>query len=88
MKKWIKQGFLLIMLVFILFHLIAVLNADYAVEEHAAKWVKGYEDTGSGNLVTAIYLDYRLMDTFIEACILFAAVGGIIFMSKKDQDVT
>ncbi len=36
--------------------------------------VNGLEETASYNLVTAIYLDYRLFDTYIEAIILFVAV--------------
>tara|TARA_B100000965_G_scaffold323352_1_gene285089 strand:+ start:411 stop:677 length:267 start_codon:yes stop_codon:yes gene_type:complete len=45
------------------------------------------EETGSKNIVTAIYLDYRLFDSLFEAAILLIAVSGIIFMSKKDDEV-
>lgn len=44
-------------------------------------------ETGSKNIVTGIYLDYRLFDSLFEAGILLIAVSGIIFMSKKDDEV-
>lgn len=46
-----------------------------------------YKDTGSKNIVTGIYLDYRLFDSIFEASILIIAVSGIIFMSKRDDEV-
>lgn len=45
------------------------------------------DETGSKNIVTGIYLDYRLFDSLFEAGILLIAVSGIIFMSKKDDEV-
>lgn len=46
-----------------------------------------YEEVGSKNLVTGIYLDYRLFDSLLEAGILFVVSAGILFMSKKDEEV-
>ncbi len=46
-----------------------------------------YKDTGSKNLVTGIYLDYRLFDSIFEASILLVSVTGIIFMSKRDDEI-
>jgi|GEM_PF-865569 len=43
------------------------------------------EQVGSRNIVTGIYLDYRLYDSLFEAGILLIAVAGIIFMAKKDE---
>ena len=45
---------------------------------------RGFEETGSRNLVTAILLDYRLFDSLFEAGILLIAVSGIIWISKHD----
>lgn len=39
----------------------------------------------SQNIVTGIYLDYRLFDSIFEAGILLVSVAGVIFMSKKDE---
>lgn len=44
----------------------------------------GLTQTGSHNLVTAIYLDYRLFDSIFEAGILLIAVAGIIWISEHD----
>lgn len=47
-----------------------------------------FMETGSKNIVTAIYLDYRIFDSIFEASILLIVVSGIIFISKKDDEVT
>ncbi len=44
-----------------------------------------FSDTGSRNVVTGIYLDYRLFDSLFEAGILLIAVSGIIFIAKSDD---
>lgn len=56
------------------------LSQDYYIEH-------GLEETSSMNLVTAIYLDYRLFDSFFEASTLLIAVTGIAFMAIKDEDL-
>ena len=40
-------------------------------------------DTGSANIVTGIYLDYRLFDSIFETGLLLMTVSGITFMIKK-----
>lgn len=47
----------------------------------------GLAETSSKNLVTAIYLDYRLFDSFFEASLLLIVVTGIAFMAIKDEDL-
>lgn len=44
----------------------------------------GYNHTGSLNLVTGIYLDYRLFDSLFEAGILLIAVSGVLWISQHD----
>lgn len=56
------------------------LSQNYYIEN-------GLEETSSMNLVTAIYLDYRLFDSFFEASTLLIAVTGIAFMAIKDEDL-
>ncbi|MFA5526603.1 MAG: MnhB domain-containing protein [Acholeplasmataceae bacterium] len=42
----------------------------------------GLMETGSRNLVTGIYLDYRLFDSIFEAGILLIAVSGVMWISQ------
>ena len=44
----------------------------------------GFSDTGSRNLVTGIYLDYRLFDSIFEAGILLIAVSGVMWISQHN----
>jgi multicomponent Na+:H+ antiporter subunit B len=44
----------------------------------------GYYHTGSKNLVTGIYLDYRLFDSLFEAGILLIAVSGVMWISQHE----
>lgn len=44
------------------------------------------QDTGAGNAVTAIYLNYRLFDTFFETLLLLVSVIGIIYFSRHEGD--
>ena len=44
-----------------------------------------FEETGSKNIVTGIYLDYRLFDSIFESSILLITATGIIFISKNDE---
>lgn len=46
---------------------------------------EGFLDTASRNIVTAIYLDYRLLDTLFEAGILLIAVSGISWIAQHEH---
>lgn len=46
---------------------------------------RGLEETGSANIVTGIYLDYRLFDSIFETGLLLMTVSGITFMSRKGE---
>ncbi len=43
-----------------------------------------FTDTGATNIVTAIYLNYRMFDTLFEALMLFISVLGIIYFSRHE----
>ncbi|MBN1788237.1 MAG: DUF4040 domain-containing protein [Sedimentisphaerales bacterium] len=46
----------------------------------------GVKDTGAANIVTAVYLDYRVYDTLGEATVLFTSVvGAIVILRKKSR---
>lgn len=40
-----------------------------------------FVETGSTNVVTAIYLNYRYYDTIFEALMLLFSIIGVIYMS-------
>lgn len=55
-------------------------SKDYYVENT-------FREISSKNIVTGIYLDYRIFDSVFEAGILFVTVTGIAFMVKKDDEL-
>jgi multisubunit Na+/H+ antiporter MnhB subunit len=44
-----------------------------------------YNETGSTNIVTGIYLNYRVYDTLFEALLLIVSVIGIIYLSVHKE---
>jgi len=45
--------------------------------------VRSLKETGSANVVTAIALNYRLIDTLAEAAALFAAILGVSAIARR-----
>jgi multicomponent Na+:H+ antiporter subunit B len=82
-----KKIFVVSLLVFVLIVFIVVMGDFQALYNDFGRQyfqANGALETGSRNLVTAIYLDYRLFDSLFEAGILLIAVAGIIWISKHD----
>ncbi|MCA1950312.1 MAG: hypothetical protein LDL24_07055 [Treponema sp.] len=55
--------------------------------------VRGLDDTGANNLVSAIYLGYRAYDTIGETIVLLAAVAGALYLitspsAQEPADIT
>jgi multicomponent Na+:H+ antiporter subunit B len=63
------------------------LSGNFFVNELSSDYYiyNTFIEVGSRNIVTGIYLDYRLFDSIFEAGILLVAVAGVLFMSKKDE---
>ena len=53
-------------------------GSDDSVRAHILE--QGTAETGSLNLVTAIYLGYRAYDTLGETVVLLLAVSGIVYL--------
>ena len=60
-------------------------NASYPDDLRNTIQRNGVEETGSLNLVSAIYLGYRAFDTLGETLVLFLAVTGIVFIQEMKK---
>jgi len=90
MRPMIKKISLILMLSIILISFsssISILNSNMDSTSKDYFISNTLRETGSRNIVTGIYLDYRLFDSVFEASLLLITVSGVIFMSKKDDDV-
>jgi multisubunit Na+/H+ antiporter MnhB subunit len=76
------------------FALLAMILGYYALRELprfgsplmrvASSYIEhGLSQTGAANLVTAVILDYRALDTLGEATVLFTAVAGILAVMRR-----
>ncbi len=43
-------------------------------------------DTGAKNVITAVYLDYRLFATLFETMLLFSSVIAVFYFSRHQGD--
>lgn len=83
----IKRVLIIVMLFSLLYiFVLATLEVlDFRNEKPINYYIENtYEETGSKNYVTGIYLDYRLFDSIFEASTLLIAVVGIIFIAKEE----
>ena len=83
----VKKLYILVLLIglFVMFIFVTEdLSGLYSSFGRLYYQTNGYLKTGSKNLVSAIYLDYRLFDSLFEAGILLIAVSGIIWVSRHD----
>lgn len=46
----------------------------------------GVAETGALNMVTAIYLNYRVYDTLGEATVFFASALGVFMLLRKEGE--
>lgn len=86
----IKKLFLIIMLfVLLVTFSSAALESNKFIDTYSKDYyvTNGFKETGSKNIVTGIYLDYRLFDSIFEASILLIAVTGIVFVCKRNDQV-
>lgn len=81
-----KVSAIFVLLIFILVMTLEVNPIDQAQNLYHYYIEHFREDTGADNAVTAIYLNYRLFDTFFETLLLLVSVIGIIYFSRHEGD--
>ncbi len=88
MLKRIKSGVFMGLIITLFYNMLLVFNKLEGQQyPYQNRLDEIYPQTHAANLVTGIYLDYRLYDTIFEATILFVVATGIIFMVKKDVEM-
>ena len=87
MKKPIRDQVRRMMcLIFTLLCLVVtfLLHGGESLDFPAAEYItQHFKETGSGNLVAAVYLNYRVYDTLFETLLLLVTVLCISFFVKK-----
>ena len=84
-----NKAFVVIILVILAFFLFSAIKLDYGHLQHALSEyyiTHGTAETGALNMVTAIYLNYRVYDTLGEATVFFAAALGVFMLLRKDEE--
>jgi len=87
MNRWIKN--ILVLSVIIALGIIffygfnAHLPSKFAASTHYIS--EGERETGAINIVSSIYLGYRVFDTLGETVVLLITVSSVIFLFKKGE---
>ena len=79
----------IIVLLILAFFIFSSVNLEYGhprpgLSEYFIAY--GVAQTGALNMVTAIYLNYRVYDTLGEATVFFAAALGVFMLLRKDGE--
>lgn len=70
---------------FMMFHLTSPAdNTQYSAANHYLEYA--FSETGSTNVVTSIYLNYRYYDTLFEALMLLFSIIGVVYLSIHEGD--
>ncbi|RLC48462.1 MAG: hypothetical protein DRH57_02085 [Candidatus Cloacimonadota bacterium] len=83
MKKNIKKIILISLLLFILIYSIINFSKQDSFFVDNNYLQNGFSLTKCKNIVTAIYLDYRLYDTFGEVMLLLTAAIGVKLLLNR-----
>ncbi len=87
MKRKMVLAFVSCILIIITTKLTFIIDRVDGYDRLYSYYVNNFiSDTGAKNAVTAIYLNYRLFDTFFETLLLVISVIGIIYFSRHKGD--
>ena len=84
-----NKVFTVIILIILAFFLFSAVKLDYGHVRHGLSEyyiTHGTAETGALNMVTAIYLNYRVYDTLGEATVFFAAALGVFMLLYKEGE--
>ncbi len=85
MKRWVRAitetVLILLVGVFLFLALRGEHDAGSIIREYVIE--NGSRETGALNLVTSIYLGYRMFDTLGETIVLLLAVSGVLFFTES-----
>jgi multicomponent Na+:H+ antiporter subunit B len=88
----VKNTFIFVLLVgfvFLFFNLFADFTGNTALNELAGHYAEsGHEEVGAANLVTAVVVTYRGLDTLGEVTILFLSAAIVSFLLKIETSST
>ncbi|GMQ65131.1 hydrogen gas-evolving membrane-bound hydrogenase subunit E [Vallitalea maricola] len=82
-RKSIAIYLILLFFLCISFDIIPIDNATDVLHYYIKN---SYRETGSINVVTSIYLNYRVFDTIFETLLLLISIIGIIYFSRHEGD--
>ena len=81
MRQIVITIFVVVLMGFVLY--IANGHREILPNEVSAYYLNNFtSDTGAGNAVAAIYLNYRMYDTLFEALILLTSIIGMLHFFK------
>ncbi|MGV8144956.1 MAG: hypothetical protein ACLKAK_02025 [Alkaliphilus sp.] len=83
-----KKIVIILLLFFILIYtIISLTDISKFANDYTREYLlqNAFRETSSKNLVTAVYLDYRLLDTIFEAALLLIAATGVLFMAQRND---
>jgi multicomponent Na+:H+ antiporter subunit B len=82
-RKLIAIYMFILFLICISFEIVPTINSknvfNYYIEN-------SFEQTGAINVVTSIYLNYRVFDTLFETLLLLVSIIAIIYFSRHEGD--
>ncbi|MDY6801368.1 MAG: Na(+)/H(+) antiporter subunit B [Bacteroidota bacterium] len=88
----VKNAFIFVLLlgfVFLFFNLFADFSGNTELNELASHYAdSGHEEVGAANLVTAVIVTYRGLDTLGEVTILFLSAAIVSFLLKIETSTT